>query len=96
MKLLDMTPQQLIDEVNAARSQLRIAKEDYAVAHDAMIRAGRQRDEMLEALTVLRGYNLSIQLGRINYRPEDHIAVADAAIAKATGSPPAHSERDNG
>ncbi len=38
---------------------------------------------LLEALQKIRSYNQDILAGRINYRPDDHIAVIDAAIARA-------------
>lgn len=41
--------------------------------------------DLYEALEKLRSYNEDIAAGRINYRPEDHMAVADAALAKARG-----------
>ena len=41
--------------------------------------------DLYEALEKLRSYSDAIAAGRINYRPGDHIAVADAALAKARG-----------
>lgn len=37
-----------------------------------------------EALLLIRGYNVDIAAGRINYRPEDHIAVVDRALSIGT------------
>jgi hypothetical protein len=37
------------------------------------------------ALLKLRSYNQDIATGRINYRPEDHIAVIDEALWLANG-----------
>ena len=42
-----------------------------------------QREKLLAALKKLKSYNEDILAGRINYRPEDHIAVAEAAIQQA-------------
>jgi hypothetical protein len=36
-----------------------------------------------EALSKLRSYNVDIAAGRINYRPEDHIAVVDKGMLAA-------------
>ena len=40
-----------------------------------------QNRQLLGALKKLKSYNEDILAGRINYRPEDHIAVAREAIA---------------
>ena len=40
--------------------------------------------ELEEALDKLRSYSVDIEAGRINYRPLDHIAVADAALQRKT------------
>lgn len=42
--------------------------------------AGENRG-LREALEKLKGYNEDIAAGRINYRPEDHISVAEAALS---------------
>lgn len=39
--------------------------------------------ECVEALEKLRSYNEDIKAGRINYRAQDHIQVAEAAITQA-------------
>ena len=38
-------------------------------------------DQLAQALEKVRSYNEDIVAGRINYRPEDHIQVIDAALA---------------
>jgi hypothetical protein len=38
--------------------------------------------ELEAALHKVRSYNADIAAGRINYRPEDHIAVIDAALTE--------------
>lgn len=43
------------------------------------------RDLAIKALEKLKSYNVDIRDGRINYRPEDHIAVCDAALTPSNG-----------
>jgi hypothetical protein len=38
-------------------------------------------ETLRRALEKIRSYNVDIAAGRINYRPEDHIEVIDAALA---------------
>lgn len=38
------------------------------------------REALITALRKVRGYNVDIASGRINYRPEDHIQVIDEAL----------------
>lgn len=49
-----------------------------ALSHPAPERA-------VEALRKLRSYNVDIRDGRINYRPDDHIKVIDAALSAKEG-----------
>jgi hypothetical protein len=61
-----------------AESLLRVSRdawrERWEDAHNTLFR-------YLKALEKLRGYNVAIAASQINYRPEDHIAVIDAALA---------------
>lgn len=41
---------------------------------------------LIEALEKLKSYNEAIRDGQINYRPEDHIFVAESALAHARGA----------
>jgi hypothetical protein len=61
-----------------AESLLRVSRdawrERWEDAHNTLCR-------YFKALEKLRGYNVAIAANQINYRPEDHIAVIDAALA---------------
>lgn len=51
--------------------------------YEDLITEKDERIEKLEtALRKVRSYNADIAAGRINYRPEDHIAVIDAALSE--------------
>lgn len=43
--------------------------------------AAHQNAQMREALRTLKSYNKDIRDGKINYRPQDHIQIADAALS---------------
>ena len=44
--------------------------------------------DLLEAIETVISYNRDIRDGKLNYRPQDHIDVLEAAIAKAKGPTP--------
>lgn len=52
---------------------------------DLIVRAVNSFADLVGALEKVRSYNVDIHAGRINFRPLDHIAVIDRALAKANG-----------
>jgi hypothetical protein len=54
---------------------------------EAMQVAGVAQSPLREALEKLRSYNVDIHMGRINYRPWDHIAVIDRALSPVSSKP---------
>jgi len=50
---------------------------------DTLVRAAETHDAVVAALRKLHDYNIAIRDGKINYRPQDHIDVASAALAAA-------------
>jgi hypothetical protein len=49
-----------------------------------IVKAVNSHDALMKALEKVRSYNVDIAAGRINYRPGDHIAVIDEALAKVS------------
>lgn len=82
-----MTSQQLIDEINALRSQLGEEKAAHAHTHAAMIRAGRQRDELLEylqsTLRIVEALSYHTQLG---HSQRERLDKAKALVGKLTST----------
>jgi hypothetical protein len=54
---------------------------DWLHSHDAKVGQAEQR--LRSALEKLLSYNRDIRDGKINYRPEDHIQVAEAALQES-------------
>ena len=50
-------------------------------AEAQLAEANAHADRLANSLQKIASYNKDVLAGKINYRPEDHIAVADAALA---------------
>jgi len=55
---------------------------DYEIVTEEMVKLKTRVAVLEAALRKVRSYNVGIAAGRINYRPEDHIAVIDAALSE--------------
>jgi hypothetical protein len=67
-------------ELRADRDSQREAKLSF---QQSAFELRQENAELRAALLKVRSYNVDIAAGRINYRPEDHIAVIDAAVEAA-------------
>lgn len=78
-----MTPdiiERLMDyEGHGATATDRVKLREEAAVEIFKLRAERQ--SLRNAIEKVRSYNVDIQRGRINYRPEDHIKVLDGALS---------------
>jgi hypothetical protein len=86
----------LIEQVKDALSPLReeLRSQTWEAAHQqecrlkveaALAASERRVEELREALEKLELYNRDIAAGRINYRPKDHIAVAESVLKRQEG-----------
>ncbi len=77
------------DELREAADEIERLKETYPYSEldmdmhvEAVTKDLKAEIEQLRAaLKKVRSYNVDIAAGRINYRPQDHLAVIDAALS---------------